>query len=167
MSESSGVGVAANSAAADMIWADWQQPHWITSRSSQAFCTLAPVDEAPTPSIVVMARPLTALTGSTQDRTALPSIWTVQAPHWAMPQPNLVPVMPRMSRSTQSRGISGGASTALCSPLIVSVVVIRTSNATTAGSGRCDEIRRGLNVYDDDHIARSLTEKRFISYPPA
>jgi hypothetical protein len=47
------------------------------------------------PSIVVMDLPCTALTGSTQERVAWPSMCTVQAPHSAMPQPNLVPVIPR------------------------------------------------------------------------
>src|SRR6476646_4580740 len=91
----------------------------MTSRSSQAFCTFAPTGEAPTPSMVVTARSRTAPTGSMQERTGLPSTCTVHAPHCAMPQPNFVPVMPRTSRSTQSSGISGGASNDFCSPLIV------------------------------------------------
>ena len=36
---------------------------------------------------------------------------TVQAPHCAMPQPYLVPVMPSVSRSTHSSGVSGSTST--------------------------------------------------------
>src|SRR5215831_12660715 len=60
----------------------------ITSRSSQAFCTLAPASVAPTPSIVVTARLPIAPTRSRHERTGLPSICTVQAPHCAMPQPN-------------------------------------------------------------------------------
>src|SRR6516164_7682774 len=90
----------------------------MTSSSSQAFCTLAPLEVAPTPSIVVTARLPTAPTGSRQDRTGLPSICTVQAPHCAMPQPNLVPVIPSTSRSTQSSGVSLGASKLWSSPLI-------------------------------------------------
>src|SRR5436190_5445083 len=35
-----------------------------------------------------------------QEGTGLPSISTVQARHWPSPQPNLVPVRPRSSRST-------------------------------------------------------------------
>jgi hypothetical protein len=84
----------------------------------QAFCTLAPVGVAPTPSIVVMARLPIAPTGRRQERRGLPSICTVQAPHWAMPQPNLVPVMPSTSRSTQSSGVSAGPSKVRFSPLI-------------------------------------------------
>ena len=38
-------------------------------------------------------------------RTDVPSKWTVQAPHWPMPQPNFVPVSRRRSRITQSRGV--------------------------------------------------------------
>ena len=47
----------------------------------------------------------------THERTALPSRWIVQAPHSARPQPNLVPVMPSTSRSTQSMGVSSSTST--------------------------------------------------------
>src|ERR1700730_4956231 len=140
MSESSGFGVAASRAAADMIWPDWQYPHWTTSRSSQAFCTLAPTGEAPMPSMVVTARSRTALTGSMQERTGLPSICTVQAPHCAMPQPNFVPVKPSTSRRTQSSGMSAGASNAFCSPLIVRVMAIRTSNSPD--SARCEARER-------------------------
>jgi hypothetical protein len=39
---------------------------------------------------------------------AAPSMCTVQAPHWAMPQPNLVPVSARSSRSTHNKGLSPG-----------------------------------------------------------
>ena len=61
--------------------------------------------------MVVMFLPVTAATGVTQERVGWPSRWTVQAPHSAMPQPNLVPVSPITSRSTQSKGMSGGTST--------------------------------------------------------
>ena len=40
-----------------------------------------------------------------------------------MPQPNLVPVRPRWSRSTQSKGVSSGASTFIDLPLICNVVI--------------------------------------------
>src|SRR3989440_6991309 len=57
--------------------------------------------------------------GSTQVRVATPSRWTVQAPHCAMPQPNLVPVSPSVSRSTQRSGVSGVTSTVSRLPLTV------------------------------------------------
>src|SRR5580765_1510284 len=72
------------------------------------------------PSIVVMARPAAAPAGVTHDRAGMPSRFTVQAPHRATPQPNLVPVRPITSRSTQSRGMSAGTSTCCFLPLIVS-----------------------------------------------
>src|SRR5207249_463319 len=50
------------------------------------------------------------------ERTGWPSRCTVQAPHCAMPQPNLVPVSPRTSRSTQSSGMSSGAATSWSFP---------------------------------------------------
>ena len=45
----------------------------------------------------------------THERTALPLIWTVHAPHSAMPQPNFVPVSPSVSRKTQNSGMSAGS----------------------------------------------------------
>src|SRR6202012_5288648 len=83
--------------------------------------------------MVVIVRSRIAPTGSMQERTGLPSICTVQAPHCAMPQPNLVPVMPSRSRKTQSSGMSAGASNDFVSPLIVRVVAIRISNPAPGG----------------------------------
>src|SRR2546430_2388217 len=39
----------------------------------------------------------------------MPSTCTLQAPHWAMPQPYLVPVSPSVSRNTHSSRVSGPA----------------------------------------------------------
>ena len=47
--------------------------------------------------------------GAVQERIAWPSTSTVQAPHSAAPQPNLVPVRPISSRSTH-RGTEGSPS---------------------------------------------------------
>src|SRR5260370_21420379 len=52
------------------------------------------------------------------DRVATPSICTVQAPHCAMPHPNLVPVMPKTSRSTHNNGVSPSTATECGDPLI-------------------------------------------------
>src|SRR3954451_4443277 len=65
----------------------------------------------------------TALTGSEQERVAAPSIWTVQAPHWAMPQPYFVPVMPSCSRITHSSGVAGSTSTVWTVPLTLSLAI--------------------------------------------
>ena len=53
--------------------------------------------------MVVICLPATGLTGTWHDRVATPSICTVQAPHWAMPQPYLVPVRPSVSRNTHKQ----------------------------------------------------------------
>ena len=79
---------------------------------------------SPTPSIVVIECPAAALTGITQDRLGMPSRCTVHAPQRAAPQPNLVPFMPRRSRKTHSKGMSGGASTLWDLPLIFNVIMI-------------------------------------------
>src|SRR3954471_21011075 len=58
-----------------------------------------------------------------QERIAWPSRCTVHAPHCAAPQPNLVPVRPRSSRSAQSTGVDGSASTRCGRPLTFKVVI--------------------------------------------
>src|SRR2546427_622070 len=60
--------------------------------------------------MVVTSLPTARDTGATQERIASPSRWTVQAPHCAMPQPYFVPVRPRFSRKTQSRGVEESTS---------------------------------------------------------
>src|SRR5688572_20203190 len=79
----------------------------------------------PRPSIVVMRLPTAAETGVTQAGTGLPSRWTVQAPHWAMPQPYLVPVRESRSRSTQSSGMSGSTSNSWTTPLTLNARFMR------------------------------------------
>src|SRR5258707_5765150 len=61
----------------------------------------------PSPSSVVMAPFAAADTGTEQERTDLPSSSTVQAPHWASPQPNFGPFSSRSLRRTYRRGVSG------------------------------------------------------------
>src|SRR5215207_7657718 len=74
------------------------------------------------PSIVVTRLPAAADSGTEHERIGFPSRWTVHAPHCAMPQPNLVPVMFMTSRSTQRSGISGAAETVRRVPLTMSQV---------------------------------------------
>src|SRR5713101_8009791 len=113
----------ASSAAALMIWPDWQYPHCGTSFATQASCSTLPSLVWPIPSMVVILLPAAALTGVEQDRAGWPFTCTVQAPHNAMPQPYLVPVMPRWSRRTHRRGVSGSASTDTPLPLTFRVVI--------------------------------------------
>src|SRR5215475_12549415 len=63
------------------------------------------------PSMVVTCLEATLETGVEQERIGCPSIWTVHAPQSAIPQPNLVPVMPSVSRRTHRSGIVGTTST--------------------------------------------------------
>src|SRR5271168_3472962 len=67
--------------------------------------------------MVVTLRPATVDSGVMQERMALPSRCTVHAPHSAMPQPNLVPVRPATSRTAQSKGMLGSASSVVGLPL--------------------------------------------------
>src|SRR5215469_584626 len=70
-----------------------------------------------------------------QARVALPLTWTVQAPQRAMPQPNLVPVIPSVSRRTQRRGICGSTLTDCRAPLSVKVVAMAVPLLDCHGHG--------------------------------
>src|SRR5476649_1715856 len=88
--------------------------------------------------MVVIFFPSTALTGTTQERIGAPSTCTVQTPHWATPQPYLVPTKFRVSRSTQSSGVLESTSSAMVWtwPLtfIFSIVVRPVSKRADIGS---------------------------------
>src|SRR5207245_4252786 len=86
---------------------------------SSDVCSSDLAPPAARPSMVVTCLPTAALTGVTQERTALPSMCTVQAPHRAIPQPYLVPVRPTCSRIAHNRGVLGSTLTSLAFPLIV------------------------------------------------
>src|SRR5215210_1104337 len=58
-----------------------------------------------------------------QARTALPSRWTVHAPHRPAPQPYLVPVNPTWSRMTHKSGVPGAASTDTCLSFSVNEII--------------------------------------------
>ena len=60
--------------------------------------------------MVVTCRSCANETGMTQVRIGSPSMCIVQAPHAPTPQPNLLPVSRRCSRTTQSSGTSSGPS---------------------------------------------------------
>src|SRR5688572_24371448 len=71
--------------------------------------------------MVVTALPAVSRMGVVQEVTGAPSSRTVQARHCPSPQPYLMPVKARSSRSTPSSGRSGSLSTARARPLTVSV----------------------------------------------
>src|SRR5258706_4584612 len=123
ISASVGLGFCLSSAVADITCPAWQYPHCGTPRSTQAACTALPTLSAPIASMVTTFLLASADIGVTHARPGWPSICTVQAPHKAMPQPNLVPVRPSSSRSTHSSGVSEGRSTSYCLPLMLSLVI--------------------------------------------
>ena len=73
--------------------------------------------------MVVTFFPAAAETGMLQERTGAPSRCTVQAPHWAMPQPNLVPVSPSSSRITHNSGVSADCSDFTALPFTVKLSI--------------------------------------------
>src|SRR6266851_7778725 len=140
ISASVGLAFFASSATADMICPDWQYPHCGTSSAIQASWT-GWLPSADKPSMVVTFFPATLEIGVIQERVISPLMCTVQAPQSAMPHPNLVPVMFKVSRRTQSRGISGLTSTVWDFPLRIKVVAIgpprgRGISYNTSSQGR-------------------------------
>jgi hypothetical protein len=156
ISESVGSGVAISRAAADMTWPDWQYPHCTTSRSSHARCSARPCGVAPIPSMVVTAPLPTLLMGVTQDRRGVPSMITVQAPHSATPQPNLVPVLPRTSRNTHSSGVSPSTSTLCADPLTLTVKAIVHLKRDLQWAGEA-QLFEPLPVFDNADNARLVS----------
>src|SRR5580692_12518953 len=65
------------------------------------------------------------------DLVASPSRWIVQAPHAATPQPNFVPVSPRISRRYQSIGIDGSPSNVSVWPLTCRVNMLPSLSKAT------------------------------------
>src|SRR3984893_7468611 len=61
------------------------------------------------------------------DRIAFPSWCTVHAPHNDMPQPNLVPVSPKTSRTYHSSGRSGSPSKERSTPFTFSLIMLSLS----------------------------------------
>src|SRR6266853_22220 len=82
--------------------------------------------------MVVTSSPAARDTGATQDLIASPLRWTVQAPHCAIPHPYLVPVRPRFSRRTQSRGVEGSTSRFTCRRFTLKEIIWNTSVRLTA-----------------------------------
>src|ERR1041384_2193842 len=111
MSASLGLLVVFSSATAFMICPGWQKPHCGTSRSSHACWTGCSVSPSARPSIVTTRLPATDETGVTQVCTALLLTRHVQALQTLTPQPYFGPVMPSLSRRTQSSARSAGAAT--------------------------------------------------------
>src|SRR3954464_11169757 len=123
MSASVGLAFFFNSAAAAMIWPDWQQPHCGTSTAAQAFCTgCEELTDRPS-MVTILSLAFTAESGTEQERCTSPLMCTEQAPHCATPQPYLVPVRPTISRITQSSGVSGSAWTSRTLPLMLSFAI--------------------------------------------
>src|SRR5712692_8038883 len=105
--------------------------------------------------MVVTLRPATADIWVWQERTGWPSRWTVQAPHSAMPHPNLVPVMPSESRNAQSRGILG--LTLMVAGLPLSVNLISAIRKLSYGKNGCTRDGRELSV-KGYHMGRAMAD---------
>src|SRR5574343_125447 len=149
MSASLGLGLVLSRALTAMIMPLWQKPHWGTSSLAQAFCTgWLPFLDRPS-MVTIFSLPVSEASGRTQLRVATPSMCTVQAPHWAMPQPYLVPVMLSCSRSTHSSGVSASASTSRTLPLTLSFAMRVSSGEWIARVRQCHP---GSNRFIEDFV---------------
>src|SRR5579883_47902 len=111
------------------------------------------------PSMVTTDFPETEETGVTHERTACPLMWTVQAPHSDMPQPNFVPVSPSVSRRTHSSGIAGGASTVWVLPLRLNLTTAISAPPLAASS---ESIQRSAGRLRPDNFR--YTEVALVRY---
>src|SRR5271167_1210294 len=73
--------------------------------------------------VTILSLALTSPTRIEHDRATSPLICTEQAPHWATPQPYLVPVRPTCSRITHRSGVSGSTCTTRTRPLMLSLAM--------------------------------------------
>ncbi|KAF5047777.1 hypothetical protein DSECCO2_456890 [anaerobic digester metagenome] len=140
-----------------------QKPHWAAPWSIQASCSGCGLAGVPMPSTVVMFAPSsTRFILVAQARTTLPSMMTEHAPHWPSPQPTLVPVRPRLLRSTLTRVSSASTTRFLAMPLTTICFLIipvppnnmlfqtdsaigpRACRSRRPGSGRWGSFRTGL-----------------------
>ena len=83
--------------------------------------------------MVVISRPSTSAASERHDFTRLPSISTVQAPHWPRPQPFFEPVRCRCSRRASSSVVRGSSVSRCSVPLTRST----TSSGAGAASAPC------------------------------
>src|SRR5579862_1766017 len=138
MAASSGDRSSARSAAAARVWPGWQYPHCTTLpryHASRTASTTGP--EAP--STVVTALPTARPAGVWHDLVLRPSISTVHAAHWPIPQPYFVPRSSSTSRSTHSSGLSAKrSSTSASVPFTFSF-----TGTSRAGGGRRGPIPAG------------------------
>src|SRR5215217_450141 len=114
------------------------------------------------PSIVVICLPCACEVDVWHERTALPSMCTVQAPHRPDPQPYLVPVSLRCSRITQSSGVAESSSTLAALPLIVKAIVIQF---LLEGVSRFGVARRLFGIADKPGVRIDSTARRNPEIP--
>src|ERR1043166_4493324 len=104
-----------------------------------------------------MGAPATSETRVWHDRVAVPARLTVQAPHWPIPHPNLVPVSCRWSRSTQSSGVSAGALTVCLLPLTVRTYAGMGDSPGSSGRGRQLPFQQYFHTWAGDVNVRIVT----------
>ncbi len=84
--------------------------------------------------VTILSPGFTSPTRIEHDRVTSPLRCTEQAPHWAMPQPYLVPVRPTCSRITHRSGVSGSTCTTRTRPLMLSLAMSVPRKASCAAN---------------------------------
>src|ERR1039457_6461782 len=140
MAASSGDRSASSSADAASVCPGWQYPHWTTLpryHASRTASTTGP--EAP--STVVTAFPVARPANVWHDLVLRPSISTVHAAQYPIPQPYFVPCSPSTSRSTHNSGLAAKrSSTSTSAPFTFSFT--RTSWASQRATGNTSAAAR-------------------------
>src|SRR6478752_5405670 len=99
-------------------------PHWSAAISTNFFCSGCSFSPSAMPSIVSIFTPSASGARTRQEQTSRPSTMTLHAPQSPEPQPSLLPVRPRLSRSTSSRVWLGSQRYSVDAPLMVVVTWI-------------------------------------------
>src|SRR5436190_22105877 len=110
--------------------------------------------------MVVKLRPAAAEHGIWHARTAFPFSSTVHAPQTPTPQPNFVPVNPRLSRMSQSNGVSSSASTTCLAPLTVKSILLTTDDgsASIQDTNAADRVQNFAVNFTDKSIQTEFAQ---------
>ena len=171
MSSRDGSGLLSMRALAETMKPGVQKPHWAPPWIIQAICRACRSCGVPMPSMVVMAAPSgTRSILVIQERISLPSMITLQAPHWPLPQPTLVPVRRRLLRMTSASRSEPSVTTERSIPFTYNFFFcMENSRGRVRGKirpGRTGQMRGGPVSPDPEGEAQGYKEGKTPASPP-
>ena len=112
--------------------------------------------------VTILSVAFTSLTRMEQERCTSPLMCTAQAPHWAMPQPYLVPVRPTCSRKAQSSGVSPSTFTSRALPFTLSLAtfVLLLEKRSRTGAARnvsCCSQLLAVRLWQDRSLRKGVS----------